>query len=226
MLIKRTRFKAGSWLAALFLSLNWLSLACPAQTLIGEGTSERQPHSARVLADQSVPAGWRRYQAGVGSVSFSFISPGEPRFRLSASPELPHATHAYIFTGDSVTYGAAFLADLPGAASAWTGSGEELLFEAFIKALAENLRDSIRDERVNLAFRMSTRQTAVSLNGNEGVEFSFQLGEFQGVARIMRIGQAGICLAVLSPSAPPLAERSVFFASLRIESQPLPASNQ
>lgn len=199
----------------LLLCIASSGVACRSQTISQEDTKATTSR-VRSIDDSSILAGWKRYSFDK-PLAVSLILPTEPEQQTSTFHSGTVTKQTYISANDLGLYGLVYISDLPTVAKYWAASGNNLFYEIFIRDFAKKMESRekqkilIQDSMVKF---MTERQVTVS--NIEGWERSFSIGDFQGRAQLVRVGQAGLCMvAIWKQSAPP-KEQDAFFNSVKI----------
>lgn len=209
------RIKSLSFLIGLLLSASSSSIACVSQTLTTQETSATPAQRpARVVGDSTASARWKRYNLD-DVPSLNLILPSEPE-RQTASSGTAETTRVYMSRDSSGVYGAAYLDDLPAAASRSEESGKDFLFNTFIKAFAVSFQNLVQVKGNDLQVKM-LEQRQVRVSGVEGIEQDFTLDSFNGRARIIRVGDVGVSMVAIWTQNARLSDRIAFFDSARVE---------
>jgi hypothetical protein len=210
------RIISGAFLVALLLSIASSSISCRAQTTSSRETSATL-HQAEGEKDSSTPAGWKRYDFDK-PLSFSLILPSEPERRKSAIAGGEETAHVYISKSDSGVYGVTYIDNLRAVASRSEESGNEFFFNMFVKDFAMKLQSVGQQKGDDWQFKVIDDKQ-ITVNGFDGLERNFSIGDFRGRVQLVRAGQAGFCVVAIWEQTAPSAERDAFFKSVKIVSE-------
>jgi len=128
----------------------------------------------------------------------------------------PEMTRVHVSNTRSGVYGVAYLNDLPAAARLSTESGNEFLFNMFIKPIAVSFQRIAQTNNGSLKPRMLEQRKAI-VSGIEGLDQDFSLGAFTERARMLRGGQTGICVvAIWKQDTSSIDQTAAFFDSVKV----------
>jgi len=212
------QIKINLVLVGLLLSLAPINNSCTARTASTQTANAAKSPLAKAQNDPNTSLGWKRYSID-DAPAFSLVLPSEP-VRSSAG-----ATHTYMSASSAGIYGVAYLVDMTAAARHSEGSGAEFLIDNFLKPFAVNYQQAQgagNDFHIQLLVQRET-----SISGIKGFEQDFSVGDSQGRARIIRIGQDGFCVVAIWRANAPPSELNTFFDSVKVEStQPSDSAKQ
>ncbi len=209
------RNKTSLILIGLMLGGVTSSIACAARTAsLPDVSGTPASNQVRAIDESSASTEWKRYYL-IDTPSLSLILPSEPE-QTTHDSGAPEMTRIHVSNNKSGVYGVAYLNDLPAAARLSTESGNEFLFNMFIKPIAVSFQRIAQTNNGSLKPRMLEQRKAI-VSGIEGLDQDFSLGAFTERARMLRGGQTGICVvAIWKQDTSSIDQTAAFFDSVKV----------
>lgn len=169
------------------------------------------PIPAKPLVDQSVPAGWRRYEL-LADPAFSVIFPATPDAAVERG-EGGSVTYIYTATGANGVYVGAHFSGL---GDTNDPQRQETFFNSFVKGFVQGVQETLAKSNFNFQLQLTTAKKITIPSGQKGFQQDMTLGPFTGQAQIVFIGQTGFAIVSLWTEKSPQAESEAFFNSFRV----------
>jgi hypothetical protein len=182
-----------------------------------QSTSQKPPAvlattiPARVIADPSVRAGWRRYGFGEGP-GFSVILPAEPV--VTSEGVQTQILNTYIAATSYGVYAAARVDRIPVHMESAPEEVRSRYFREYFQGFAKGMEKALASTGQSVQLQEVTR--VATTTGRNGFQQRFALGSMQGRAQMVFVGNSAFCIIAVWTPATPANDDESFFSSFRI----------
>lgn len=176
-------------------------------------TTPATPITARVLVDQSVPAGWQRYQMGERP-SFSVIFPVAPQASAEKNALSGSLTNIYLATDDNGVFVAARFSGIVGGTAG--NERQERFFKEFVTGFAEGMKESLATRNINAELKFTDSKKITTASGQTGFQQDMMLGPFKGRAQVAFVDTSGFAIVALWSATTPASAHEAFFNSFQL----------
>ncbi len=175
------------------------------------------PIAAKPLVDQSVPAGWRRYQLGERP-EFSVILPSVPEASAEREPKSGSIVNLYVSNNASGIYVASRLDGIPG--DVQRADRQEMFFKEYFAGFAKGFQQSMAANNLNFQLQLVDAKAITTATGRQGFQQDLIVGPFKGRAQLVFVGTSSFCVISIWNENASTTDSQAFFNSFRVTTTP------